>query len=128
MPLPYSAAELAYAHADDTDNSLVPGFPARKIVGLASSIPMAADIFASLPCCLLSQFSAPDNLTKNVAFFSKLLGSFMVTHDRKILYRRGDGCADCITEGDLGKQNPTGPIHGWFQFMCDNIGATSVVM
>ena len=74
------------------------------------------------------KFSAPDNVTKNVAFFSQLLGSFMVTHDRKIVYRCGDGCADCITEGDLGKQNPTGSIHGWFQFMCDNIGATSVVM
>ena len=66
---------------------------------------MAANLFASLPCCLPSQFSAPDNVTKNVAFFSQWLGSFMVTHDRKIVYRRGDGCADCITEGDAAWAN-----------------------
>ena len=123
VPLPPNAVELAYAPANDTDNPLIPGFPVRMVVGSSSFMAMAADPFASLPCCLLSQFGAPEKVTKNVAFLSQWLGSFMVTHDRPIVYRRGNGCADCITEGDAAWANKPDQtnFHGWFQYMCDAV-------
>ena len=54
VPLPPNAVELAYAPANDTDNPPIPGFPVRMVVGSSSFMAMAADPFASLPCCLLS--------------------------------------------------------------------------